>query len=170
MENDGKSGIVAFAFGIPWDIDSNWQIAQIALKKAIEFNAPIFTQDDIAIENRAIDVTHTFNDVSTGNPPSTLQISRRAVMWAKEYKINKLWIAAAKPHLWRCLRDLKQAVLEAGIKMEVYACDERINSYPEDSWFCINSEQKHTRSKEEWDKREGVLRRIPFFLYKWITK
>ena len=75
---------------------------------------------------------------------------------------------AAKPHLWRALRDIQQAVREAGARIEVRACKE-IEQYPEDSWFCPDSTQDRVRSREAWDKRENILKLMPFFIYKRIA-
>ncbi|MFA5051073.1 MAG: hypothetical protein WC499_03090 [Patescibacteria group bacterium] len=162
-----KSGIVAFAFGTPFTISSNKEISRIASQKALELEVPVFTQLDIRVEPE-VHVEYIggeFND-----PPPTLRIARAAVKWAKEKEIKNLLIVAAKPHLWRCKRDLVQAILEAEAKIEVWVCDEEINSYPEDSWFCPDSTQERVRSRKLWNKRERILNFLPFFLYKLVAK
>lgn len=159
-------GIVAFAFGVPKTIISNQRIAQIASQKALELNAPVYTQLDIAV-GPGIEVKYTNEE--PGNPPPTLRIARGAAQWAKQQGFSELWIVAAKPQLWRALRDVEQAVREAGEKIEVYVCKE-IEQYPKDSWFCPNSTQDRVRSRKAWDKREKILKRLPFFVYRRIAK
>lgn len=159
------TGIVAFAFGAPETIRSNQRIAQIASQKARELGAPVYTQLDIHVEP-GIEVEYT--EEKSGQPLPTLRIARGAVQWANQRGFKELWVVAAKPHLWRALRDVKQVVHEAGDWIEVRACKE-IEQYPEDSWFCPDSTQDRVRTREAWDKREKVFRLMPFFLYKLIA-
>lgn len=159
-------GIVAFGFGVPETILSNQRIAQIASQKAHELGAPVYTQLDVRIES-GIEVKYT--DEEPGNPPPTLRTARGAVQWAKQNGFTWLWVVAAQPHLWRCLRDLRQAVIEVGAQIHVAHCPE-VLGYPEDSWFCPDSKQDRVRSREEWDKREKVLKLMPLFIYKRVAK
>ena len=165
MKDTEGIGIVAFAFGVPDTIRSNRRIAEIASKKAKELKAPVYTQLDVRIES-GIEVEYT--DEKPGKPPPTLRIARGAVRWAKRLGLKELWVSAAEPHLWRCLGDLKEAVHETGMQIEIRAFKE-IEEYPEDEWFCHDSTQRRTRSREAWDKRERILRSMPFFLYKRVT-
>lgn len=160
-----KTGIVAFAFGAPDTILSNRRIGEIASKKARELNGRVYTQLDIRVED-GISVEYT--DEKLGNPPPTLRIARGAVQWAKRYGLTELWVVAAKPHLWRALRDVQQAVREDGARIEVHVCKE-VEQYSEDSWFCPDSTQDRVRSRKAWDKRERILKLLPFFLYKWVA-
>jgi len=157
-------GIIAFSFGAPETILSNRRIAQIASQKARELKTLVYTQLDVRIEK---DIVVDYTNEEMGSPPPTLRIARGAVQWAKRYGFTELWVVAAKPHLWRVLRDLRQAVREAGEKIEVCACKE-IEQYPEDSWFCPDSTQDRVRSREVWNNREKILKFIPFFIYKRI--
>lgn len=159
------AGIVAFAFGVPETILANRRIAEIASKKAREFNGQVYTQLDIRVEN-GVPVDYT--EEKPGNPPPTLRIARGAVKWAKRHGLTELWIVAAKPHLWRALRDIQQAIREDGARIEVRVCTE-IEQYPEDSWFCPDSTQDRVRSREVWDKRENIVKLIPFFVYKRVA-
>ena len=159
---------MAFAFGVPSTIRSNQLIAEIAEKKAKELEAPIYTQCDIDIKsNDVIQVTNTPEE--SGSPPSTLRMARGAVSWAEELGLEELWIAAAEPHLWRCERDLLYAVGEASSQIDVCVCED-IRKYPEDVWYCPESEQKRTRSAKDWWKREGKLKKMPMFVYKRVAK
>lgn len=161
-------GIVAFAFGTPESIMSNRCIAQIASQKARDLEAPVYTQLDIHVEP-GIKVEYT--EEKPGNPPPTLRIARGAVQWAKLLGFRELWIVAAMPHLWRAIRDVHRAVRENKAEMEivVYVCYKEIGQYPEEEWFCPDSMQDRTCSRKAWDKREKVLKLIPFFLYKLIA-
>jgi len=161
----GKPGIAVFAFGVPYNINSNKLIAEIASRKAREIKAPIYTQLDIRI-NSEVKVEY-INEIQ-GNPPPTLRMARGAIHWAKFNEITELWVCAAKPHLWRCLRDLKYAANESGIKIEIKIC-EMIKWYSENYWFCPDSTQEFTRSRENWQLREKILQRMPIFLYKFIA-
>ena len=150
---------------MPDTIRPNQRIAEIASKKARELNGEIYTQLDIRI-GEGVPVEYTKEE--PGNPPPTLRIARGAVQWAKRHRFTELWVVAAKPHLWRALRDVQQAVREVEAQIEVRACKE-IEQYPKDSWFCPDSTQNRVRSREEWDKRERILKLIPFFLYKRVA-
>lgn len=160
-----KTGVVAFAFGTPESILSNLHIAHIASRKARELGAAVYAQFDVRVEP-GIKVEYTSE--KPGNPVPTLRLARGAVQWAKRLELKELWVSAAKPHLWRCLRDLRWAACEAGTNIEVRAC-EAIEQYSEDVWFCFYSTQERTRSREAWDKRERILKLMPFFLYKLIA-
>lgn len=160
-----NTGIIAYAFGTPATIQSNLQISQIASKKARAINAPIYTQRDVFI---AQEIDTTFTDEIEGNPPPTLRIARGGIQWAKDRRITKLWIVAAEPHLWRAVRDTEKAIIEAKTKITTQVCKE-IMSYPKNSWFCIDAAQEHARTREAWNKRENILRVMPFFIYKNIA-
>lgn len=151
---------------MPDNIRSNIRIGRIASEKACQSNAPVFTQLDVSVE-KGILVKHIDEDPQ--NPPSTLRIATEALRWAKEREFEELWIAAAKPHLPRILRDIKKMSRKLRFTIKISLC-EGIEAHPEDSWFCLNSRQEHTRSKEAWEKRESVLMRLPFFLYRWIVR
>ena len=162
-------GIVAFAFGTPDSIFPNWLIAKITLRKARELNAPIYTQRDIRINvlmEPRIEVRYIKE--KPDNPPPTLRIARGAVQWAKQHRLTELWVVAAKPHLWRVLRDVQQSVQEDGALIEVHVCEE-IKQYSKDSWFWPYSTQKRTRSWKNWWPRELILRLMPFFIYKRVA-
>ena len=103
-----------------------------------------------------------------GEPPPTLRVCRGAVRWAMRLGLDELWIVCAKPHLWRCERDLKYAVSEAKAQIAVRICEE-VEQYPEDEWFCSDSTQERTQSREAWDKRERIIKIMPFFVYKLVA-
>jgi len=160
-----KTGIIAFAFGAPDNILSNRIISEIASNKARELNSHIYTQLDVRIEDSV--PTERIRE-RFGEPPSTFRFAREAVNWADQERIEKLWVVAAEPHLWRALRDVREAVREAGALVKVLPCEE-IGQYSEDSWFCQDSLQKRTRSRKAWDRRERILKRMPWLLYKFIA-
>lgn len=160
-----RTGILSFAFGAPKTILSNHRIANITLKKARELEAPVYTQLDICIDD-GIEVE--FIEEQPDNPPPTLRLARSAVLWAKRKNLTELWIVAAKPHLWRCIRDLTCAVREINLQINIHVCEE-IEQYPENEWFCVNSIQKRTQSSGNWESREQIIKLMPFFLYKYIA-
>lgn len=160
-------GVVAFALGVPSTIKSNRHIARIAARKAIAMDlAPIYTQSDVNVRGLSVVVFYVPEEL--GHPPPTFRIARGAVQMAKDHGIVELWVAAAKPHLWRCLRDMKVAVREAGGGIVIRACEE-IEQVPEDEWFCSDSTQERTQSREAWEKRERIVRLMPFCIYKRVA-
>jgi len=154
-------GVIGFAFGVDCNIISNVYVGKTATDKGV----PIFTQKDLFIENPTSTVDYI---EEKEDPPPTLRIAREAVKWAMKLGIKELWVAAARPHLWRCVRDLKYAIKEAGVQIQVRVCDE-IGMYPKKEWFCSNSTQKRTRSPKDWWPREIILRLMPMFIYKRIA-
>ena len=180
-----KRAVVAFAFGAPSNLVSNKRIAEIAVKKAIELASPayirqalIYTQRDVHFSyslrrvmapnvSAFVDVQYTA-ERAEGRSPPTLRIARGAVAWAKRLGIGELWIVAAKPHLWRCKRDLEYVIREAKAQIRIYVCEE-IASSRDDEWYCPESTQPRACSKEAWRKRERILELTPMFIYKLIA-
>jgi hypothetical protein len=160
-----KAGVVAFAFGVPHNIQSNLWIAQIASRKARELRAPVYTQADVCVE---LGIRVEYSPEEPGNPPPTLRIARGAVAWAQQNKLTTLWVSAAKPHLWRCVRDLKYAIREARAQIVVRIC-EKIDKYPESGWYCSDSTQPRVRSRKKWRRRERIFEWMPMFLYKRVA-
>lgn len=166
MKKEEGVGIVVFAFGAPATIHSNRILAKIASDKAHKLSIPIYTQADIILEND-IDVERI--QEKHGNPPPTLKISKRAIRWAEKRHIRKLFVVAATPHLWRCLRDLNAVKEETKYDVSIYVYDE-IYRLPDYIWFCPNSRQIWTRSRIIWKLRENILRLMPLWLYKYISR
>jgi hypothetical protein len=160
-----KSGVLAQAFGVPSSILSNCLIAETASKKARSLKCPVFTQADIRVDE-GIGVTYCTEE--PGSPPPTLRICRESVRWAQKNGVEEIWIACARPHLWRVMRDLKYAIREVKVEIKVRVCDE-VYHHLEEKWFCPDSTQKRTRSRSEWMKRERILMLIPMFIYKRVA-
>jgi hypothetical protein len=161
----GTAGIVAFPFGSPKTIQSNRRIAEIASRKAHELSALVYTLPDVQIES-GIQVEYTKE--KPDKTLTTLGFARRSVQWAKRHRFTELWIVAAKPHLWRALRDVQRAVREGRAQIKVHVCNE-VEQCSEDSWFCPDSIQKRARSRKVWNKRERILKITPFFIYKLVA-
>lgn len=155
---------MAFAYGAPYTILSNQQIAKIASEKSRGHFAPAFTQMDVALDK---DIDIYYVEENAGSPPPILRIAREAVQWARRRGIRKLWIVAAMPHIWRCERDLRYAVKEAGSSIEVETCEE-IGQFTENSWYCLNSTQNRTRSAKSWRSQERILKLMPVSIYKLV--
>lgn len=160
-----KAGVVAFAFGVPGTLKSNQTIATLASLKATQLNVPVYTQANIQ-PDPGIKVEYTPEE--PGNPPPTLCIARGAITWAQQNGFAILWVVAAKPHLWRCIRDLQCASKKIGFPVDIQICS-GIESFPDDHWFCIESTQPRTRSRKDWNKRELLLRLMPMWLYERIA-
>ncbi|MCX6764540.1 MAG: hypothetical protein NTU58_02420 [Candidatus Nealsonbacteria bacterium] len=142
------------------------------MDKAKEIKASIYTQFDISInpgEGDIKDIKVVYTEETQGNSPPTLRIARGAVYWAEALELEELWIVAAVPHLWRCERDLKYAVREVGLQIDIHICED-VYKYPEDEWYCFESKQIRTRSQKDWKKRENKLKKMPMFIYKRIAK
>lgn len=170
----GKRGVVAFAFGTPSTIRSNQLISQIALVRARETGmpaSPIFTQADIQFSRKlGLDVTYV--EEKPGEPPPILRIARAAMQWAILKCIDDLVIVAAGPHIWRCLRDMKEAAKEigsGGLRMNICQ-DPLIGRWAKENWFCPDSTQLRASSEKEWRKRERILELMPFFIYRLVAK
>ncbi|OGM97530.1 MAG: hypothetical protein A2735_02240 [Candidatus Yanofskybacteria bacterium RIFCSPHIGHO2_01_FULL_41_21] len=163
-----KIGIVAFAFGKPSLIRSNRIIAGITAKKAMEDNAPIFTQEDIQFPEE-LNLSVTYIKDKYGKPPSTLQIAKKAVKWAEANFFENLIVVAAGPHMWRCLRDIRRVAREeAGawyFGAEIYP-HPGMCFYKKEDWFCMDSTQPWTATEKEWQKRDWAIQFMPWWLYK----
>ncbi len=159
------SAVVAFAFGTPKTILSNQIIGELASKQAYDEEIPVYTQYDVPIIKG---VRTTYADEKIGTPPPTLRIARGAVAWAKYRLINHFYVVAAKPHLWRAVRDLERATQEYRVPIEIQVCPE-IELYPETSWFCADSTQERVRTPKDWNKRERILKLMPFSIYKLVA-
>lgn len=161
-----KVGIIAFAFGQPWGIPANYEIAQVTKGLSEMYSAPIYTQKDILFNILPEDVEYIKED---DNPPPTLRIARGAVQWAKRRGITILLIVAAEPHRWRAIRDVRAAISERGLGI-TYFSHRGWREEMKDLWFSSISSQKRTRSWWNWWSREIIVRLMPFWLYKIIAR
>ena len=170
-------GVVAFAFGAPWNILANWRIADIATLKARELGfsaigmnyAMIFTQWDIRIDIPDWMKSNTvYIEEEPKSPPPILRIARWAVQAAKKRGLKELWVVAARPHLRRCIRDTRFAIREADAQIKVRICEEIFN-HPREEWFCSESTQERVRSFWKWWPRERILLAMPMWLYKRVA-
>lgn len=168
-------GVVAFAFGMPWDVPANRRIAEAAMRKALEFSAPIFTQKDMCIlrnyrgHGDCFDVTRILEGNWRSGPPSTLQMTREATRWAVERGINHILIVAADPHAVRCCRDMRLALAEANEKnivVELVSFIESDGTLPKEGWFRPNSPQFRMRFRWFWWLPEFMLNHMPVVLYR----
>lgn len=164
-------GVVAFAFAVPADVPTNNRLKTLAERCAkhgassnIEL-CPIFTQPDIAI---GFDFDVQFIEEEPNTPSPTLRIAREAVAWAQRRGLRYFWIVAAKPHLWRCVRDLKMAIAEAKADITLLVPEE-IKESKYMSWFEPQSTQYRTQSFGHWWPRELLLYIVPYDIYKHIA-
>ena len=111
------AAVVAFAFGTPNTLRSNWSIAQIASETAASLHAPVYTQRDVVPLASHVEIELTQENYPERVP--TLRIARGAIAWAQEREIDVLWLCAAGPHIARCRRDLQYAIKERRTAIEV---------------------------------------------------
>lgn len=160
-----KLGIIAFAFGQPWEIPANYEIARTAQRLSEECDAPVYTQKDIFFNILPEDVEYIKED---DTPPPTLRIARGAVQWAKKKGITTLLVIAAEPHRWRAIRDVRAAIDEQGLETTSF-CYKEWKEEMKELWFSSVSTQKRTRSWWGWWPREIIARLLPLWLYKIIA-
>ena len=162
-----RVGVVAFAFGVPRTISANRRIANIMKEYSLRYGAPAYTQPDVMLLDSRIEVEYI--DEKPGNPSPTLRIARGAVQWARRREISTLLVVAARPHLSRCLRDLDYARRELGYGwLTIDVCVE-LHIVSENEWFCPESTQKRTQTREAWERRERIIRLMPMWLYKLVA-
>jgi len=157
-----RTGVVALAFGTPYSIYSNRLISSLASDIARESACGVFTQKEVEFDP----------DISVfridGDEVPTLRIAREAINWASEHGMDTLYVVAAEPHLWRVFRDLGAARREMGVDVTIEVCDE-VYQEPKESWFCDDSTQRWTKTQKAWNRRERILKLMPFFIYKRIA-
>ena len=161
----GQVGIVAFTFGTPYTLRTNQFISRLAFQKARRIDAPVYTQLDID-SSWGFQQKTTYTPEIAGHAPPTLRICRGAVQWAKQLSLSELWIVCARPHLWRCKKDLEYAIHEAAADISIHVCEE-IKEESENFWYCPESaaSQWYTRSRLAWLVRDSILRALCFFNY-----
>ena len=161
------AGIVAFAFGVPHTLDANTLIAALAVSESrrLDGDLPVFTQLDIQFAPELnIPVTRCTEEPEY--PPPTMRICREAVYWATRERINVLIIVAAGPHVWRCERDLEEAIRDAKARIVIHVCKNIFRPQYRERWFSPESTQPRARSFWAFWPWEIVLRLMPMFLYK----
>lgn len=168
MTAEKKYLIVTWAFGSPSSLPSNRRLANIALKKARQLKASIYTQYDVPIDIEEGEEKVAVKYLRGKNPP-TLRLARAAVKWALEEGLTDIVVVAAEPHVMRCCRDLHDALREAKASLVIHIASE-VYSYSKEEWFCPQSEQARTRSEQQWEFRELLLSHMPKALYKRLSE
>lgn len=166
----GVSGVVAFAFGSPSAIRSNRWIAETAMLHSRESQSSlIFTQDDVQFSSDS-GLEATYCNERMGDPPPIMRIAREAVQWAIAYNIRDITVVAGKPHMWRCVRDMQEAVKEQGATGLIHIRkSQEIFRFLEDDWFCADSMQGYTQIPRAWERRERILCHMPLWFYKLVA-
>lgn len=153
-----KVAVVAFGFGSTSALPSNRTIAKIAYAKAKELKAMVYTEPDISLDC-GVSLLYVAE-----SPSPTFRLAKAAVIQAKKDNVDVIWVVAAAPHLERCRRDIKFVAEEMLFEVAVRACNE-VYQIPENNWFSSKAVQKHARSKKAWEKRNGILMKMPMWLY-----
>lgn len=158
-----SKAIFGFSFGKPRkNVGINFAniaIAEFCKKNSqVVIGTKIFHDASILINNA--------NSVIIGkNKPdvheSTIELLEKALPIFQKENINEVCIVAAKPHIWRVIRDAKKILID----INVY-------TMPIDNirWFQPDSTQIFTRHAWIWWPREIILRLLPFKFYCWLTK
>ena len=111
-----KTGVVAFGFGVPSTTWANREISTIASTHAIVESAPIFTQLDVQLH--AGQTPSKGVEYLPGEDPKKAPLTLRIALWviqrAIEEGLGEIIVVAARPHIWRAMRDLEQAAIEVG--------------------------------------------------------
>ncbi len=166
-------GVVVYAFGTPYSNTSNqWLVSEVR-KIYMHFNSIlVYTQNDIQFigaefQDRQDGITY-FPQGAREEAPPTLRIARGAAQWARG-RMKRIIVVAAKPHLPRALRDTRAAFKEAvvNIRIEPWS-DIAYTSY--NAWFDPKGTQIRAASRGHWERRERILRGMPYFLYRIVAK
>ena len=162
-----QKAVVALAFGVPADLHSNKCIARSASQQAMKLGyVPIFTQLGMQMED-GLPAVHVSGEYR-GHWANTMQMAAAAIDWAQQESISELWIAAATPHMSRCLRDFRWIVMQKGLTIAIHECPQT-QHFTDSDWFRAESEQFRTQSKLKWWLWNGVLQCLPMSLYSKLT-
>ena len=166
-----RTGILLFAFGTNLKIRSN-QVLRKEVLRCCDANevSTIFSQDAIMMDSyygkhRVI----CFDQPNPNKHPPTLRIARWAIpLIASEFRYDSLIVIAADPHIDRCMRDSNYVLHNSRItrytnmKIKSWPTSEK---YTDQDWFCADSQQPRTRTRQAWEKRESVLMVMPMWIY-----
>jgi hypothetical protein len=161
-----KHGVAAFAFGAPKDLPSNIALGKIAAQKTLLYNASLFTQTDIPIQDHRIDFT--FVKLDLGAQPPTYYMAKEAILWAVRKEVSILDVVAQPDHLYRVMRDLVywRDFYKMKERIVIRQCKEELEGIGDEMWFSLASEQARTQTRQEWEKREERIMRMPFWMYR----
>lgn len=165
--NSTNVGVIAFAFDFSSTSKMNLRLAGYASLHSICHNrAPIFAQSVIRMKPDA-NVSYTGEREGAPGMP-TLRFARLAAGWAEQHEIDRIYVVAALPHMWRACRDLRLALAEKGLATSV------VRSYIISltawrSWFDPSAQSQRVRTPWAWLLREIPLRMMPVLMYKSIA-
>jgi hypothetical protein len=191
MTTQKTVGLVVYAFGTPCSNSSNSALAgyvQNLIQKSPEIRFRIYTQNDIQFEDTECLNVAYFPQLHDEAAPPTLRIARGAAQWAR-HQVDEVFVVAATPHRWRALRDTRKAFQEAVVNIPIqlmkfhqpdYMHDKGLFSYDYQAkgiigddtsyWFDPNGTQIRAASRSHWEKRERILRFMPYPLYRIVAK
>lgn len=167
-------GVVVYAFGTPYSNTSNqWLVSEVR-KIYMHFNSIlVYTQNDIQFIGEEFqylrDGITYFPQGENEEAPPTLRIARGAAQWARGKIEKKIIVVAAKPHLPRALRDTRKAFEEAVVNIRIETWSDSVHRHY-NAWFDPNGTQIRAASRSHWEKRERILRFMPYPLYRIVAK
>lgn len=156
MPELSKFSLLVLAYGPEQDISPNQRLITAATQFAVKHSAPIFTQRELQF---SFDDVEYDGESATAAP--TLSIVTAAVQWAKRRGIKKITLFAARPHRYRCRRDLLWAIKQDGADIQIEVWDD----HKKTSWFCSASSQRRIHSWWTWWPREIIILCMPMRLY-----
>lgn len=156
-----KSGVLAFAFGVPFTLYSNKEIARVSSEIAEGGGYPILTQELVPV-TPGLDVQRVLEPPESDVYASTFYIAKQAIVWVRDKEVTTLHVVAADVHLWRCIRDLRWVALDEWVPIELVPHAVPVG-WQKSSW------QAHVKSPWLWYRREILLRMMPKWLYARLT-
>lgn len=149
---------VILAFGFSREGEANQHIAISAKVCLRKYEIPIFTQNDVA--QHLSDVRPIIVVEEGKRYLSTLGIVLAFITLAQKRGWKRVFVVAAPPHIWRCVRDLQ--------KMGFEVFDDRFyfqTAYQKSFWYNRKDSQPWVRGPLRWWLREIILRVLPWKVY-----
>lgn len=170
---DSACLIIANGFGTPCALLSNRFIAYDAVSAARNHsNTIIFTQKDVEVERTEYFSSSMRVERIAADPSSTWKMNLEAAAFAKRNGISTIIVVGAWPrpfpHVWRCQRDILEALKQVGHGAEVVVRESRRKG-DNSIWLSRDSKQWWTRNALFWAFYEGILQHLPFWLYRRVT-
>jgi len=156
--------ILALSFGKPAGISPNWLIAGMALN--LSWGAhPIVADRSVPMISSLL--TYFIGKEAEVHVP-TLRLIEEFVDLFLEKSWDEIVIVSEPFYMKRCYRDLARVLEEKGHECQISLYEE----YPasDERWFDKRSLQWWNRSRRLFRLRETLIRALPWWLYKRISR